>query len=501
MEPVLRTGNGTETLGPTYYVGSYISDCLRSIEGISNAEPRPKKEAKLMPALLSTTVKHIRDKVPNSVNSELIQHFHSYMKDNSTSERHQNNNLKAIIGYAAFLGFETTFYQISSREQVVKFLDTKIKSNSVDSEQRWITTWNDYLVRIKHFFRWLHNCRIRPNQNNNLSSTDWFTPEFVNIKMKKTKRLSPYEEHEIWDIEDLKTAIKYESHGRNKAALALLWDLNGRNHEITLLCIKHIRFKERYGEGEIPHQAKTGSGPILLTFSFPYVRDWINEHPFKNTPEARLICSLNNGAPIKPEALWTMMKQLKSRITRMIETGEIIDKAEEKRLQVLLTTKKFNPYCLRHSSISYDSDFLPDYALKKKVRWSMNSKQPSRYIKSRMGNDLKQKILVQNGIISDIEGKPKPSIAECPRCNLVNCIENKYCSSCSYPLVPSAFEEIKAAEDLKIKTLERKHEEDVKSIRKQVSSLFMMLERLRDQKDINIVASTLYKSGQLKIGP
>ena len=46
---------------------------------------------------------------------------------------------------------------------------------------------------------------------------------------------------------------------------------DARPHEITLLKIKHIRLKKEYGEGEIPHQAKTGSGPILLTFSFPYV--------------------------------------------------------------------------------------------------------------------------------------------------------------------------------------------------------------------------------------
>ena len=324
------------------------------------------------------------------------------MKDNTTSERHQNSNLKAIIAFAGFLGSETTFYQISSKEQIMKFLDTKIRSNSEDLDQRWITTWNDYLVRIKHFFRWLHNCRTRLDHSH--SSNDWYTPEFVNIKKKRTKRLSPYGEHEIWDIEDLKTVIKYEPHKRNKAILSLLWDLNGRNHEITLLRIKHIRLKERYGEGEIPHQAKTGSGPMLLTFSFPYVRDWLNEHPFRNTPEARLICSLNNGAPIKPEALWTLMKQLRLRISRLIETGTITDDAERERLQVLINTKRFNPYCLRHSSISYDSDFLPDYALKKKVRWSMNSNQPSRYIKTRMGNDLKQKILVQNGIISEGEG-------------------------------------------------------------------------------------------------
>jgi len=37
------------------------------------------------------------------------------------------------------------------------------------------------------------------------------------------------------------------------AALALFWDLNARNHEVTLLKIKHIRLKEKYGEGEIPY--------------------------------------------------------------------------------------------------------------------------------------------------------------------------------------------------------------------------------------------------------
>jgi integrase/recombinase XerD len=45
--------------------------------------------------------------------------------------------------------------------------------------------------------------------------------------------------------------------------------------------------REKYIEGEIPYEAKTGTGPILLTSSFPYVRDWLNEHPFKNKPNAK----------------------------------------------------------------------------------------------------------------------------------------------------------------------------------------------------------------------
>ena len=80
----------------------------------------------------------------------------------------------------------------------------------------------------------------------------------------------------------------------------------------------------------------------------------------------------------------------------------------------------------------------------------MNSKQGSRYIKRRVGNDLKQKILIQNGIITESEVEKKPSVHNCPRCSLVNTFENRYCSKCSYPLVPSAFDEIKEAEGMRI---------------------------------------------------
>jgi integrase/recombinase XerD len=89
------------------------------------------------------------------------------------------------------------------------------------------------------------------------------------------------------------------------------------------------------------------------------------------------------------------MKQLRRRILRLLESGSITDDNERQKLEYLLKTKKWNPYCLRHSAITADSDFLPEYALKKKVRWSMNSKQGARYLKRRMGNDLKQKILVK----------------------------------------------------------------------------------------------------------
>jgi len=131
----------------------------------------------------------------------------------------------------------------------------------------------------------------------------------------------------------------------------------------------------------------------------------------------------------------------------LLKNGKITDPKEREILQYLPQTKKWNPYCIRHSAITYDSDSLPEFALKKKVRWSMNSKQPASYIKRHIGNNLKMQILQREGIeLDDGSAKPKPAITSCPRCSQTNPRENKSCSKCNYPLIPEAYDEVKASE-------------------------------------------------------
>jgi hypothetical protein len=411
-----------------------------------------------MPQKLETVLKHVEE-ISNDVNRQTIHEYHAYLVFRDTSTNYQKDNVKLIYMFAKFLGESKTFSDVKDSETIVGFLNTRRKSKEDDPEQKWITTWNDYLWRLKMFYRWLYNVKLKGNNShrNNYDISNWITPNFVNINKKKTKRLSPYNESDIWDKEDLLSIVKYEPYKRNKAILTLLWDFNARPHEITLMRIKNIRLKEKYGEGEVSYEAKTGSGPILLTCSFPYVRDWLNEHPFKNEPNARLICNLTTGGSIKPNAIWDIMRQLRIRIKRLLNNNDITDSRQREKLSFLVNTKKWNPYCIRHSSITNDSDYLPEYALKKKVRWSMNSRQGSRYIKNRMGNELKNKILVQNGIIQDeeIQKNTRSTVLICPRCQLVNAVENKYCSKCSYPIKPEAYDEIKENEEKRIDKLEK----------------------------------------------
>jgi len=113
-----------------------------------------------MPVKLSTTIKNIK-LLENKINSKLIIEFYNYLQSNNTSESYQNQNIKALINFAKFLGPERDFYQLSKKENILAFLDTKIKSKEIDPDGKWIRTWNDYLQRIKYFIRWLYNERQR----------------------------------------------------------------------------------------------------------------------------------------------------------------------------------------------------------------------------------------------------------------------------------------------------------------------------------------------------
>jgi integrase/recombinase XerD len=445
-----------------------------------------------MPTKLSTVVSKISE-LPNPVSAQIVREFYEYMRENGASEKHIINELQTVLYFTGFLDIKTSVLD-ASRQHVLAFLDTKQKDTNEDPDKRWITTWNDYLCTIKRFFRWLHN---QHGKEDLIPPSEWETPSFVQIKKKKTKRLSPYSKTEIWDRDELLTIVKYQPYTRNKAALTLFWDLDARNHEVTMLKLKNIRLREQYGEGEVPFEAKTGSGPVLLTCSFPYVRDWLNEHPFRNNPDARLICNLHNGAQVKPEAMWSMMKQLRGRIIRLLKKGEITDLPERERLEYLLRTKKWNPYCIRHSAITYDSDSLPEFALKKKVRWSMNSKQPARYIKRRMGNSLKSQILVREGIIVDGEAaRSKPAVLICPRCSLTNALENQQCSGCGYPMTPQAYDGIKAAEDERFQRLEQKNEETAGMLKTLLKILSNSDEETKKKAAIQLVSSGVHLAGK-----
>jgi hypothetical protein len=127
-----------------------------------------------LPLKLSTTIGKIQN-IHNSKNREIINEFLKYMINNGSSEHHQNNNLKVVITFGSFIGKDISFLDITKKDQVLEFLDTKVKSYDEDPDKRWITTWNNYLNRLRLFYRWLYN------HDNDIDHESWQTPEFTGI--------------------------------------------------------------------------------------------------------------------------------------------------------------------------------------------------------------------------------------------------------------------------------------------------------------------------------
>jgi integrase/recombinase XerD len=56
-----------------------------------------------------------------------------------------------VITFGNFIGKDNSFYDVYKREQILEFLNTKVKSHDEDHNKKWITTWNNYLLHSNSF--------------------------------------------------------------------------------------------------------------------------------------------------------------------------------------------------------------------------------------------------------------------------------------------------------------------------------------------------------------
>jgi integrase len=78
----------------------------------------------------------------------------------------------------------------------------------------------------------------------------------------------------------------------------MAYDLSCRPHELLDLRIKDILFKitndgKQYAEVLV--NGKTGSRPLPLINSIPYVKDWLESHPQRGNPSAPVICGIGKS--------------------------------------------------------------------------------------------------------------------------------------------------------------------------------------------------------------
>jgi hypothetical protein len=133
-----------------------------------------------MPQKLETVLRKVGE-ISNDGNRQIIQEYHKYLVFRDTSTNYQEDNVKLIHIFAKLVGEAKTFYDVKDSETIIAFLETRRKSKEENPEQKWITTWNDYLWRLEMFYRWLYNVKVKgANQTNYYDINSWITPDFLN---------------------------------------------------------------------------------------------------------------------------------------------------------------------------------------------------------------------------------------------------------------------------------------------------------------------------------
>lgn len=329
-----------------------------------------------------------------------------------------------------------------TKQDIINYLNNLRKSESLDPTHRWIGSYNARQMIFLKFFRWLYNKdeadvrkRITP-------------PCMQGIKRLPRKEKSPYKPSDLWTEEEHLLFLKYCPSKRDKAFHAMANDTSARPHELLNLKIKDIVFKRAENGiqyAEVLVSGKTKSRTLPLISSIPYVKEWLQEHPLGNNPEAWLFISYSKlnklGQLTRDGLLKKYAEYYKDRYFRGLIINPSVSERDKAYIKNLFT-KPWNLYIFRHSALTQKSQILKEHILRDHAGWSPTSNMPEVYLHY-FGTESSTSLLEAHGIIkTDRVKKDVLTPIHCPNCRESNKPSERFCISCKTVLKYDSYTEI-----------------------------------------------------------
>jgi integrase len=287
------------------------------------------------------------------------------------------------------------------------------------------------------FFKWLYYPDIEPGKRPRPSVVE-------NIPQLKRKEQSIYKPSDLWTAEDDLLFLKYCPSKRDRCYHAISRDLSCRPHEILKLKIKDIAFKTigSYQYVDVVVNGKTGTRPIPLINSIPYLKDYLDHgHPQSGNPNAPLICGIGKslGRHVQPLTLNKIYSEYRKRVfPKLLESPNTLPEDKQKIKELL--KKPWNPYIRRHSALTEKSTILKEHVLRQHAGWSGRSQMHLKYLHY-FGNESSESLLEAYGIIPKDQQLDQLRPKQCPNCNEPNKPDSKFCAKCRMVLTYDAYTE------------------------------------------------------------
>jgi integrase/recombinase XerD len=314
-------------------------------------------------------------------NKELILNFVDYCFSVGLGEHR-------IVKYITTLKYIAQSLQIDFEEATESDIRRYISNLERSRHSQW--TKHDYKVVVKKFYRWL-------NGGQEPSIVKWISTSFKDKNQKLPE--------EMITENEVKLMIDSAENKRDKAMIALLWDIGARISEIGNLCVKDIKF-DNIGIS-IVVDGKTGQRRVRVVWSIDYLNEWLEIHPNKDNPEAPLWFNFAKRDNLEPMRYGAIRMQL----TKISRKAGI--------------SKKIHPHLFRHSRCTYMAKYLTEAQMDAYFGWIQGSDMPSIYVHL-SGRDIDDAILKANGIVQN--GVSIPNVLEAkenPKMDISSIIEAK----------------------------------------------------------------------------
>jgi site-specific recombinase XerD len=266
----------------------------------------------------------------------------------------------------------------------------------------------NHILNIRMFCIWLSSKLRWDNKD-----------KFLEVKSPKITDKKRIEPEDLISVEEIQTLLRHASNSRDKCLISLCFELGPRISELLEMQIKDVQFEETHMNLKLKGKKNINALRRVTSIeSQQYMKAWLNDHPYRNDPEAPLFVNIskNFGSPVRYDAA-------RGIINRIIKRSGL---------------RHINWHLFRHTAATTDAvRGMNPAMMNKKYGWSKESKTPLIYIAISDSN-LEDYELERRGIkVSEKEERKRalePKV--CPRCAKINEATNIVCGQCGSALDP-----------------------------------------------------------------
>jgi integrase len=194
------------------------------------------------------------------------------------SDHYRKDLIQALSLFSRHTG--NKHFRQMTRSDIISFLESFRKTDAADPLHKWIGTYNIFRIHLMRFFKWLYSSDIEPSKRAK-------PPMLENIPKLRRKETSIYKPSDLWTHQDDLLFLEYCPSKRDRCYHAISRDSSCRPHEILKLKIRDLSFKSIGSSQyvEVVVNGKTGTRPIPIINSIPYLKDYLDhEHPQPRNP-------------------------------------------------------------------------------------------------------------------------------------------------------------------------------------------------------------------------